>query len=827
MFHRRVLLLGGVSLCLFSALVVRLGFMTLGESGVSARNDAAKRLVRETWLPTVRGTIFDRKGRVLSGDRASYDIAVDYRILKGQWVYEGRNAKLVGVDIPIYAERLARRYNGEIWDGLSEQRQVEIIDGFETALRSRVDGMYRFISERTDTPMAELFERRDQIVYRVSEMKAEYTQRTRARELEKYAERGDEPNDSDLARIERIASQPIVEEVEAHTLVGDVSDEIGFAFIRQSARRTPLVKIDRQDTLYNGSNAPRNSQMPTLPGLSVVDATSRIYPYRDLQVRIDRSTFPPPIRADEFVTLQVQDIGFMILGGVRPGIQANDIQRRREAINNNDELRTRSLTEKGTDRGRYFHGDRIGRSGIERAHEDHLRGLRGVSIENRQTGEATEIGSVPGRDIQLTLDMVLQARIRAILDPRLGLARVQSWHENEEEIMRVGTELDAGVIVLEVATGEILALVSTPVPPSDGDWSVYGVTNDLQKRMYDVIHTPYINRAIAMPYPPGSVAKALILAGAAKYGFYEQGKRIEATGYLLPNRPDVYRSWIWKQNEGVTHGMQLGRDPDAVDALMVSSNVFFFTLGREMGPEVVSKVYKEFGVGMPYNLGIGYEWAGSLEPFDRSVLNIDHATLMGIGQGPVTWTPLHAADAFATLARQGYEIKPKLIRDGRAPEVRDLGLPSWAVQASLEGLHEVVTNVEFGTGRAIRYPELGSEPVPIFNARGVRLWGKTGTATAPNIMFDPDRIVTQEGVTNGPQEPVLVRKGDHSWFVTLVGPEDGGPQYAIAVVVDYAGSGGRVSGPINNQIIHALIEEGYLPRVEEEQPMTNADGGRR
>ena len=813
MFHRRVLLLAVMVVAMFVMLIVRLGYMTLGEDGRQARIDAGARLVSENWLPTVRGTVFDRKGRVLAGDRASYDIAVDYRILNGQWVYTSRNGRLVGVEIPTYASRLAQRYNSTIWDQLNQTQQDELVSKFEQALRNRVDAMYRYISVQTQTPIEELMARRDEILGRVKAVKAEYSDRARIRELEKHALRGHIPNESDLDRVERIAAQPIVEEQEAHTLVGNVSDEIGFAVMRQRVRSTPLIAMRDSDVSIDDREL-ANRSVPVLPGVSVIDATTRIYPFKDLSVRVDRSSFPPPLRSDQLNIVQVHDIGTMILGSIRPGIQAEDVARRTQALIDDPALRERSTTERGTDRGRYFHGDRIGRSGIERAYEDHLRGLRGVSVVNRQTEEAFEIDSVPGQDMQLTLDIMLQARIRAILDPKLGLTRVQSWHKNEEPLYTpLGTELDAGVIVLEVATGDILAMVSTPVPPSDGDWTKYGVRTDEGMRRYNAVHSPYINRAIAKPYPPGSVAKALMLVGASKYGMYERGERIEATGFLLPGQPNKFRSWIYKQNPGVTHFDQLGRHPNDIDALMVSSNVFFFTLGRRMGPETISKVYRDFGVGTDFNLGIGYEWPGSIGAFngknDGSDVNLDEATLMGIGQGPVTWTPLHAADGFATIARQGYRISPKIVRDDRAPMVTDLGLPSWSIQDALEGLHQVVTNVQFGTGRAIRYEELGPEAVPIFNAPGIKVWGKTGTATAPAIVYDPDKI---DG-TDGPMEPEIVRKGDHSWFVTLVGREGGQPEYAIAVIVDYAGSGGRVSGPINNQIIHALIEEGYLPKV--------------
>jgi cell division protein FtsI/penicillin-binding protein 2 len=85
---------------------------------------------------------------------------------------------------------------------------------------------------------------------------------------------------------------------------------------------------------------------------------------------------------------------------------------------------------------------------------------------------------------------------------------------------------------------------------------------------------------------------------------------------------------------------------------------------------------------------------------------------------------------------------------------------------------------------------------------GITVRGKTGTAQAPNIVVDGDK----EAGTSAR----IVRSGDHSWFVMLVGRDGERPRYAVAVVVDYGGSGGRVAGPIANQILRALRDEGYL-----------------
>jgi penicillin-binding protein 2 len=173
---------------------------------------------------------------------------------------------------------------------------------------------------------------------------------------------------------------------------------------------------------------------------------------------------------------------------------------------------------------------------------------------------------------------------------------------------------------------------------------------------------------------------------------------------------------------------------------------------------------------------------------------------MAMGQGPVTWTPLHAANAYATLARGGAVVPPTLVDDGGGPRVvSQAGLSPAAVEAALEGLYGSV-NDSRGTGSMISFDEGREE---IFNAPGVRVWGKTGTAEASPLLHDPDG--------EGPAPARVVRAGDHAWFTILVGPEGGGPRYAVSVLIEYGGGGGRVAGPVANQVVHALIAEGYLP----------------
>jgi len=783
MFHRRLVLLMLVVCAGFLGLLVRMSWMTIVD-GAASREVAESRLIKRTWLPTTRGRVLDRTGRVLAYDQASYDVAIGYSVLSGDW-----------------ASRRARRYAGRAhkdqWDLYSTQERDAIVENYRRIYQKHVDASMRTIAAYTGVGLDELLGRRDAIV---DKTERQHRSIIGARVRNKVDERerlGFSVTDEDLAKYVKNSSSKIKEQTVTHAVVEGVSDEVGFELMRMVTREVPAMSY------VEGGEKALEEMIPLFPGMEITDNTRRVYPFESESVILDRSSFPLPLRSDSTVRVHVEDLGSLVLGRVRDRVFREDADRRRVALAEDESLRAASMTEDGVDRGRYSDHDRVGHTGIEAAMEHSLRGLRGVRTEHLQTRGVSEVAPSSGKDVRLTLDMALQARVRAVLDPMVGMTRVQPWHDNTD--MPLGTELDAAVVVLEVATGEILAMVSTPVAPRDGDWARLGLKTDEAVERFKNERFPYVNRAIAKPYQPGSVAKALVLTGASKLGMYEQGERIEATGHLYPDRPNMLRSWIFKkyQHLGLTHFDQLKRHPDGTDALMVSSNVFFFSLGQRLEASGIEEVYSMFGIGRPIDLGIGMSWKGSTGVFDGEggtlPISPEDAIQMGIGQGPVTWTPLHAVDAYSTIARGGFEIAPRLIQRGGMPEVSNIGLPSWAVRMTLDGLYEVVNNTEFGTGNHVTYDTIQD---PVFNAEGIDVWGKTGTATSSPLVVDPDG--------EGPLEARVVREGDHSWYVSLVGV-GGTPEYAIAVVVDYGGSGARVSGAINNQVVHALVSEGYLP----------------
>ena len=783
MFARRVLSLALVFAVVALALTARLGQLTIAK-GDEYLADAQTRLVRTRWLPTVRGRILDRKGRVLAADRASYEVAIDYRVLSGEW------AESEGW-------RLARKLHSDDWPDLDADERQALADRYTAACQRHVRSSLDVIARTAGVDRGVIQDAIDGTVARIERAHAATSKRRRAGFLAQRSKAGMPTNDEDLERLRALAAQPIAEQRAPQTVLTGLSDRVGFAFLSMLDADAPLPIIAAE------TRQAAEARLPLLPGVSVRNTVVREHPLATVDVEIDRSTFPGPLASDEPATVRVTDLALPIVGGMRDRIFAEDTSTRLDAIRHDPALAQRAFTARGTDRGRYVEGDQVGATGVEASAEHLLRGLRGVRTEHLQTGAVSTVEPDQGRDVTLTIDAALQARVRALLDPQLGLAEVHPWQGNE--YLGEGTYLYGAAVVLDVASDEILAMVSTPVPPEDGDWAAaYGLTTDAQVELFKKLTSPEINKAIAKPYPPGSIAKAVVLCGAAERGEYHHGERIAATGHLLPDNPNAFRSWIYKRY-GITHRDQLGHDPDAIDALTVSSNVFFYNLGRRLGPERLADVYAEVGVGEGFGLGVGPEWpgrVGSLDgPGDGTDLAEWDAILMGIGQGPITWTPMHAASAFATIARSGTRIHPKLVRDGKPPVTSQADWPAWAIDDTLAGLRGVVAgDPAFATGRFLAMP--GGVKEEIFNVPGVTIYGKTGTATAPHLVVDPDG--------DGPEPERTYFQGEHSWFVVLAGEEGQSPRYVVAVVMDYAGSGGKVSGPICNQIVHALVDEGYL-----------------
>ena len=813
MFHRRLVLIGASFVVAAAGLAAQLGRLTLVE-GEALRARAEARMRYTEWIPTTRGRILDRNGRVLAHDRACYNVSMDYAmVVPGQWAREQATA-------------VARRRDRAAWAKMGEAEREELVSRVLPVFEAHVVEAWGRLSRETGVPLGEIADERRAVVGTVEAM-AEHLRGIWERQFrEQHARTGRAMEPDDERRLARIRTRPIAEQDQAHVVIRAITDETAFALLRLVDQ---TVLLDPWSTGDSGDAV----EVALIPGLAVQDAGTREYPFETVVVDIDQGSLPLPLRAEGRRSVVATGLLADVLGWMGTPT-AEVIERRQVRLDADPALVARTMAaglDSDVDLGAYRAGDLAGVRGIEASCEDDLRGLRGMRIVRHDTGESDQTPATPGRDVRLTIDAMLQARVQAILSPDLGLARVQAWHGNEA--VASGAALNGAAVVLDVDTGEVLAMVSTPGVTQDERRRAEGRVVDRARR--EPGYNPSVdpdallryNRAVGVAYAPGSVAKVVMVLEAVRQGVYSLSERIACTGHLIESRTDMLRCWIYKRYL-TTHSVTMGHDLGTEEALSASCNIFFYTLGRRLGANGINQAYQRFGVGEAYSLGVGPSAAGH-----TLAQNTSESIMMGIGQGRVAWTPMHAADMLATVARGGVRLEPTLVRGRGEGEAQSLGYDPAAVRAVIDGLDGAVHDATHGTGHHITFTidasgragdGSGTREVreAIFNVPGVRIVGKTGTATAQEI-----ELIGSDG------RPVLDDAGniervtpDHSWYVALVGPQGGAGgapgggrlRYAIAVMMENAGSGGKVSGPICNQIVWALVEEGYLPRVEAAAP---------
>jgi len=729
MFHRRLLLLMGVMLMATAALGAQLVRLTVVKHE-GYRTEAESALVRRRLVPTRRGQILDRKGRVLAIDRPCFDIAVDYNVITGERAYQ-------------LARKDAFRDYRDRWGHWSFDQREAVIAHYREDYDLKDEKLWEAIVRLGGMSRAELDEKKKMIIRRVTTIHRDVLRREAER---REAEMGG-PVELGSINVE------IAEEREPHTILHNVSDEVKNTFSKLAQ---------------------------TMHGLRVIKAKTRQYPYRTLEKTLSRQHLPSPIADDGETTLRVNPT-VHLLGGMRDQIWAEDV----DASTGGRPFRRSDGT---VDLGGYLPGDWIGSGGIEQAEERRLRGERGQVLIRKDTQSISRQAPKLGRDVTLSVDVELQARLQALMHPTFGLMQVQGWHGNTQ--LALGTGLSGAAVVIEVDSGDILAMVSTPAPePYDSP-----IRRPIEQLIHDPMR-PLENRALNAIYPPGSTLKPIAYCTAVAGGAFGVDRHVECLGHLLPNRPNLYRCWTWRPSLGRfgQHGPL-----SASEALARSCNIYFYTLGRSIGARRLVSGLRLWGLGVEPNLGLDREATGIMPWLDQPnpegrKLTVSNAMLMSIGQGPVAFSPLQVANAHAALARGGYFMSPILIRERADRQiVRDLALPPKAVAYSLRGMRDVI-EASYGTAHHLR---VNGIPEKIINLDGVTVRAKTGTAQAPNLLDEDGNVL---------------RSGDHSWFVCHVQkPETNRAAYVVVVVVEYGGSGGRVSGPVVNQVLHALKAEGYL-----------------
>ena len=279
--------------------------------------------------------------------------------------------------------------------------------------------------------------------------------------------------------------------------------------------------------------------------------------------------------------------------------------------------------------------------------------------------------------------------------------------------------------------------------------------------------------------------KPITALGALSRGDIDANTTFNCPGWLISPTYPSFRCWIYK-GYGHGHGAL-----SVVAALEHSCNVWFYRLGERVGLDRQLDWLERLGFGSECGTGLPEERPGIM-PHPAETEGVGEARFLAMGQGRVTVTALHVANAVAMLARGGEFRSPLLVRQFADRQVvRQVGATPAAVALVQEGMYKVVNSRTGGTAyNHARDPE-------------IEICGKTGTAeTAP-------RRTDSNGDGRIDQNDEVLRAGDTAWFAGFAPYR--APRVAFVVVAEYAqGSGGPVCGPIARRIAQICREFGYL-----------------
>ena len=423
----------------------------------------------------------------------------------------------------------------------------------------------------------------------------------------------------------------------------------------------------------------------------------------------------------------------------------------------------------------YDPSELVGRYGLEDKWENYLRGKKGieryaVDARGQRLDEVTAsaliqgergVPAVPGANLVLTID----AELQRLAEKAVGHAAASA------------------VVVVEPRTGKIRAIVSRP--SFDPNIMTGHLTQAEETMLKQDPRKPFIDKALRMTYPPGSIFKFATAIAALEDGQAAEDENMFCTG-------EYQLSGTTFHCHG-THGKV-----DLIKAIQHSCDTYFWKLAERIGIDRLSEVATEYGLGRPTNLGLNGDAGGRIPTKDwyekTTRYKVGYATNAAIGQGDVEVTVLQMAMAYAALANGGTLYVPQVVErieahDGHTitsydPKVaKQVKTPADALDIWKRGMWKV-TNEAGGT--AFEHGHVDVVPV----------MGKTGTAEVKKHHKQDDEKQLDRWNPNA----------THAWFAGWAPAED--PEIVIIVLVEHGGAGGTVAWPIAKQII-----EGYFTKI--------------
>jgi penicillin-binding protein 2 len=408
-------------------------------------------------------------------------------------------------------------------------------------------------------------------------------------------------------------------------------------------------------------------------------------------------------------------------------------------------------------------GARVGQSGIEYAYDRYLRGRDGanrvqVDALGNFRAQLREVQPEAGRQLRLAVDYDVQRTGQQALGDARG-----------------------AFVVMDVKTGEVRALGSSP----SYDPNVFAKRirqSDYDRLTSEENGAPLLNRATQGTYPSGSTFK-LVSAVAALEG-----------GVITPETVQYDDGSITVGGQRFQNAGNVSHGPVALrKALQVSSDVYFYNLGREMNSagdgHLLQDWAKRLGIGRPTGIELPGEGAGTLpspewlakrhkeNPDVYGLWTVGQNIQLAIGQGYLQVAPLQLAVAYAAVANGGYIVRPHLgervedadgrvIQEFNQPARRKVNIKAAHRQAILEGLRAAASAP-------------GGTSTPVFKGFPIPIAGKTGTA--------------QTGAG----------RADQSWYAALAPYPN--PRYVVITTFERGGFGAETAAPAARKIFASLF----------------------
>ena len=407
-------------------------------------------------------------------------------------------------------------------------------------------------------------------------------------------------------------------------------------------------------------------------------------------------------------------------------------------------------------------GDRVGQAGIENEYDRFLRGRNGAArVEVDALGNLTKTlrrdQPVQGKQLRLSLDLNVQ---------RVG-----------QQALAGGTGRGA-FAVMNVKNGEVLALGSQP----SFDPNIF--TKPISQKKLNALSSeelgkPLFNRATQGGYPTGSTFKLITAVAALESGHITTSTPLNDPGFLMVGTQRF-------QNAGaVAHGVL-----SLVPALTVSSDVFFYQLGRDMDEKgmPLQRWAHRLGIGRSTGIDLPVDEPGRLPTprwrdswFKKGLTDrpwsVGDNINLSVGQGDLLANPLQMAVAYAAVANGGRVLRPRLglrIEDATGRALQQLDAPT-ARRVNIKP--EFRTAILEGLRGAASAP--GGTSTPVFEGFPIPIAGKTGTAQHTG-------------------------KADQSWYVALAPYPN--PKYVVAVTDEAGGFGADTAAPMARRILAALFD---------------------